>query len=461
MGETETTRFNRRELLKRGGQVSVLSGLAAYVGGSQAAAMGGGGPVGSSSGAPERRGASGLKVYFDNPLFDAQLLRSLAHVYYGGADIGECLSTARRIREGNFDSWYHEWWNTAKRVQAAADASLAAGRRVSAREAYLRASNYYRTASIVLYRKPVDSRFMAAFDRQTETFRQAAALFSPAVERVAIPFEGTTLPGYFYKVDDSGQSRPTVIATGGYDGTLEELYFWNAAAALKRGYNCLSFDGPGQGAALVKQGLSMRPDWENVVRPVVDYALTRRDIDPKRIALAGLSFGGYLAPRAASGEHRLAACIADTGQYDLLAALKRALPLPQQTLDRLPDVNPAVLQPIFDRLMRDPTQAWSLRRVMWVHGLATPFDYVRATAEYNLIGRAERITCPTLVTRAENDPISAFARQLYDALKVPKEYIEFTAAEGAGEHVEDGARALYHQRTFDWLDKVLGVTADH
>jgi pimeloyl-ACP methyl ester carboxylesterase len=396
-----------------------------------------------------------MKVYFDNPVFDAQLLRALAHAYYGGADVGECLSTAHRIREGDFDSWYNEWCQTADRIYAAAEQSRAAGDPVSAREAYLRASNYYRTAFIVFYASPVDPRLVAAFDRQTECFRKAAALFSPAFEPITIPFEGTTLPGYFYKVDDSGIPRPAVIATGGYDSTVEELYFWNAAAALRRGYNCLCFDGPGQGAPLVKQQLYMRPDWENVVRPVVDYALTRREVDPSRIVLAGLSFGGYLAPRAASGEHRLAACIADTGQYDLLTAFKRALPLPPETRDRLPNVDPQVLQPLFDEMLSDPTRAWSFRRGMWVHGMTTPFDYLRTTADYTLVGRAEQIACPTLVTRAENDPISAFARQLYDALTVPKRYIDFTNAEGAGEHVEGGARALYHQRTFDWLRTVL------
>ena len=107
-----------------------------------------------------------MKVYFDNALFDGQLLRALAHAYYGGADVGECLSTAQRIREGDFDSWYDEWYQTGDRLAAAADASLAAGRAVSAREAYLRASNYYRTAYIVLFGSPVDPRVVAAFDRR-------------------------------------------------------------------------------------------------------------------------------------------------------------------------------------------------------------------------------------------------------------------------------------------------------
>src|SRR4051794_33826738 len=106
-----------------------------------------------------------MKVLFENFLFDAQLLRALAHAYYGGADVGECLSTAQRIREDDFDSWYDEWYQTADRLYAAAEASLAAGQSVSAREAYLRASNYYRTSYIVFFRGPVNPRVVAAFDR--------------------------------------------------------------------------------------------------------------------------------------------------------------------------------------------------------------------------------------------------------------------------------------------------------
>lgn len=72
------------------------------------------------------------------------------------------------------------------------------------------------------------------------------------------------------------------MLTDGYNGTVEELYFMTGAAALPRGYNVLAFNGPGQGAALIEQGLAVRPDWENVVTPVVDYALTRRDVDGER-----------------------------------------------------------------------------------------------------------------------------------------------------------------------------------
>jgi hypothetical protein len=60
-----------------------------------------------------------------------------------------------------------------------------------------------------------------------------------------------------------------VILIGGYDGTCEELYVANGAAALARGYNVLAFDGPGQGSVLTHQRLALRVDWENVIGPVL------------------------------------------------------------------------------------------------------------------------------------------------------------------------------------------------
>jgi pimeloyl-ACP methyl ester carboxylesterase len=397
-----------------------------------------------------------MKILFKDPVFDGQLLRALSHVYYGGADVGECLSTAARIREGDASSWHDEWSATAQRIYSSAEKSLEQQHRESAREAYLRASNYFRTAYIFLMRPPLDSRVTRAFDLQSETFRKAVALSSPPVEQVAIPFEGGTLPGYFYRAStDAGRSR-TLILTGGYDSTAEELYFFNAAAAVRRGYNCICFDGPGQGAALIKQQLYFRPDWENVIRPVMDYLLTRSDVDAARIALMGLSFGGYLAPRAASEEPRLAALIADPGQFSLFEAAKHRVPgFLRSGLTGQSPFATAILRRIFDSMLRHPTRGCALRRGLLVHNASTPFDYFEMTRAYSLEGLAGKIACPSLICTAENDDIAAYAKVLFDALTCEKKFLTFTDAEGAGEHCEDGNRSLFHQRAFDWLDEVL------
>jgi dienelactone hydrolase len=193
-----------------------------------------------------------------------------------------------------------------------------------------------------------------------------------------------------------------------------------------------------------------------VITPVMDYLLTRADADPARIAVIGLSLGGYLAPRAASDEHRLAACIADCGSYDLFAAALSRIPGPLAAgLTGDKPLAAAILRRILQSLAGKPTAGWAMRRGQLVHGVASPIDYLRTLREYSLRDHAARITCPVLVCDAEGDDISASAPDLVAALTCEKEYFHFTAAEGAGDHCEAGARTLYHARAFGWLDNLL------
>jgi alpha-beta hydrolase superfamily lysophospholipase len=402
-----------------------------------------------------------MKIQFDDPLFEAWTQRFLFTMPEGGCEIGEIKATAARIPEGDRDAWYREWTATADRLFAEAEARAAHGSRVSARYLYLRASTYYRMSYPLLYGHPTDPRVKAGYAREAEAFTHAAALFDPPIVPVVIPFAGTTLPGWFYSGGPG--TRPLIIGTNGYDETVQIMHYGHAAAAQRRGYHVLTFDGPGQGRVLIEDGVPMRPDWEKVIRVVVDFALTLPSVDPVRIALAGWSFGGYLAPRAASGEQRLAALIADPGQWDLIAAIRAIFPrlgVSAEVAKALPDVDEAALEPAFAAIRENPQLNWSfVQRGLWVHGVRTLMDYLRVCAAFRLSDRVSAIRCPTLVTTAENDPVAAFAGRLYDALMCPKTLIRFTAAEGAGDHCEASARSVYFQRAYDWLDGVFGMTA--
>ncbi len=211
-----------------------------------------------------------------------------------GAQIGEAWAVAAHVQAGDATSWYNAWSSYADRLYEMATESRAGGHRVSARNAFLRASNYYRTAYIFMFALPVDPRVIEAYDKQTDAFQKAAALFKPQIEILKIPYENTTLPGYFIKPDASAAPRKTLLCTGGYDGTCEELFFTIASGALERGYNVLTFDGPGQGGALVRQKLPMRADWEKVVTPMVDYLLTRPDVDSARIDYTAVALAAIL-----------------------------------------------------------------------------------------------------------------------------------------------------------------------
>lgn len=104
----------------------------------------------------------------------------------------------------------------------------------------------------------------------------------------------------------------------------------------------------------------------------------------------------------------------------------------------------AVLRRILGVLERKPTAGWALRRGQLVHGAADPIQYLRALRDYSLKDRAGQITCPVFVCNADGDDISKSAPQLAEALTGAKEFVTFTAAEGAGDHCEAGARTLYH-----------------
>ena len=403
-----------------------------------------------------------MKVVFQDPTFSSQLLRTIGATYYKGADIGECLSTAYRIKEGDFESWYTEWSKTAKRVHKYADDCLAANHKVSAREAYLRASNYYRAAEFLLI-SPEDPRIQTTWGSSKECFSNAGKLFSPPIESIEIPYEGTTLPGHFYRLNENTNNdtatplpRPTLIAHGGFDSTLEELYTFAAAPALERGYNCLTFEGPGQGGVIRKQKIPFRYDWEKVVTPVIDYALTRdRDIDPNKIALIGISMGGYLAARAAAFENRISACILYNGVYDGYDAFSSGFP--QSLRTAVENGNSNAVNTVIDILSDiDANLRFNMKHGMWTTGTNSPFELIRGSKKYTVKGIAQKIKCPTLVLEAEkDDSFPGQPRMVYDALTCPKKYILFTSEEGAEEHCQSGAPAISNQRIFDWLDETL------
>jgi dienelactone hydrolase len=400
------------------------------------------------------------RIGIRDELLSAQTVRALGSAPYGGADIGECLAAAGRVHGTDLDSWHDAWTAAATAARELAEQELAAGRDGSARLAFWRASTYFRIAGVMLMAPQVDPRLVRSNVRQADAFRRGAALLAAPPELVQIPYAGTALPGYFFRAAGDGSPRPTLIVLGGYDSTAEESYFFSGAAALASGYHVLAFDGPGQGAALMQQGLVMRPDWEAVITPVVDDLLARPEVDGARIALMGLSLGGYLAPRAASAEHRLAACIADCGSFDLYATARDRLPGP--LAGGLADAaagrasrRATLLRRLLETLERRPTAGWSLRRGQLVHGVSGPLEYLLALRDYSLAGRAGSITCPTFVANAEGDDISASAPRLAAALTCEKEFVTFTAAEGAADHCEAGARTLFNARALGWLDHVL------
>jgi hypothetical protein len=394
--------------------------------------------------------------FFRNADFEFMTEIVLGASAYRAAEAGEVLATAGRIKDGDYGSWVGEWEATADRVRAAATTSEDAGHRVSAREAYLRASTYYFNAAFFVVGTGDGDRLPQLWRTHRDCFECAARLFDPPFQRVAIPYDGTALEGWFFAADGSSERRPLAILNNGSDGTVTDMWVQGAAAGIERGYNCLAFDGPGQGQALFEQGLHFRPDWEAVVTPVVDYALTREDVDPDRMALLGVSQAGYWVPRAVAFEHRIAAAVADPGVVDVAETMTNHLDGSTRKL-----LEQGRQQKFDSRIRTVERFSKSLRYTMkfrsFPHGTDSPYEMFELASHYRLDEEtAKAIRCPLLITDPENEQFwPGQSQRLADMVGGPTALIRFTAEEGADGHCEPRTPALRAQRIFDWLDEQL------
>lgn len=417
--------------------------------------------------------SSGL--VFASPELQFQMLRALGAAAYGAADTGECLEAASRVDEaecqaGDFSSWFDAWNSTAVRLRAVADECLARGNDISARDTYLRCNTYFSMAEFYLHGDPGDERIYETSADARECFSRAAKLMDPPAEEVKIRYEETTLPGYFYRVDKSGRKRPLLIMQTGFDGTQQELYAGGALAALERGYNVLTFEGPGQGEVLREQKLHFTKDWHKVVTRVIDYAVSRKDVDTNNISLWGISMGGCLTARAAAYEHRIKALILDPGMDISVLVTSSfgkgiaemsggAVQATKESLREAMEKSPDRIDEALGAMMKSSIQAnWYIQNGMFAFGAKTPSEFLLAQLEYTTGDLAPKITAKTLVCDAEQDAakFGTMTRDIYESLTCPKEYYMFTDAQGAGTHCQIGAFRAGAEVKLDFLDRATG-----
>ncbi len=422
-------------------------------------------PVASPGGATPEATVGYLTVpqVFEFESFNFEFLNVLGGTFEQIADIGEAFAATTGIVDYDFDSWVSSWVSMGDRLRAIGDEADARGRRVSAREAYARASNYYGVAYWFALGTSEPERTPELWEQAYSAFADFLTRLDRPVEAVEIPYEDTTLPGYAVLVDDSGEVRPWVILQNGSDGSNISMWSFGGAAALRRGYNVLFYDGPGQNAALFRQNLHFRPDWEAVITPVVDFLLARPDVNPEQIALYGISQSGYWAPRAATAEHRLAAVIADPGVHNVATSWTRQLPaemldaLYGASGDDLEEIKQAIDQGVNEMLAQDPIANFTLKFRMYPFGTDSLAEILLQLREYNLDGIAGQIECPILITDPEGEDFwPDQSTELADMIGENATLARFTAEEGADLHCEPKAAGRRNQVIFDWLDDTFG-----
>lgn len=386
--------------------------------------------------------------------FETQCI--LGGCYYDSADVGEVLATVERIGDGDFEGWYGEWCATAERLRSIAEGCAAVGDDVSARRAYLRAACYYAASLSMIDGTDDPSRRVPTWKKHIACFDEFCSRLDPSAERVEIPYEDTPMPGYFFKPDDTDGPFATIIFNNGSDGPTCAMWASGVAAALERGYAALIFDGPGQNAMLWLHGVPFRYDWEKVITPVVDYLMGRGEVDPARIALSGISQGGFWVLRALAFEHRIAAGIADPGVIDVSTAI--VAKYPQEMLQLVEDGK----QEEFDSMMAeglkymDKATRQTVEWRMKPYGAESFYEWIKMSQQFQVRDVVKQIECPMFIADPDDEQFwPGQSREVYEALDCPKTIARFARDEGANWHCEPKARSLYDQRMFDWLATVM------
>lgn len=390
------------------------------------------------------------KFLFYDPAFVFQSLWRMGMIASGGGELGEALTVASRIKDGDTESWRLAWSDMGRLLCAKADAFAAAGHEQSAMEVYLRATAAFRAAGVFHYG---GAQGVAAWQEGREAFLKAAALSKGRIRPVRIPYEQTTLPGYLVTPEGANVKRPLFLLQMGLDGSAEDLYFILAAQAVKRGYACLLFEGPGHGEMIVKQGLPFRPDWEKVVTPVVDFAVAQPEADAERLAIIGYSMA---VPRALAFEKRIKWGVANGGVWSVYDGTLKQLPEAVRALADSPDQTGAVDALVAREMEKRLVVRHAVNHRLWVFGAKTPSELFRMLRPYTVADVVGRIEADMLVINSSADTINdsyVQAKQFYDALTSKKTYLEFDASQGAQFHCQVGTNLIPSEYILNWLDE--------
>lgn len=396
-------------------------------------------------------GSTGKARFFNDQAYHFQTLRALNDVKADGAEVGEVLEAVKRIREGNPQSWYEGWETIAEEVLTRAERykdPRSKGR------AYLRAHNYIRTAEFFL--PPKDEKRIPSFQRGADLFYKGLDLLEVRYEKIRIPYTETNhLNAVYYPGPKGADDKPLLILVGGFDSTLEELYFVLGPAAYERGYNVLTYEGPGQGSVIRNHDLGFTPEWEKPTKAVIDKFLSGHKRPPKMI-LAGMSLGGYFAPRAAAFEERIDGVVSYDVFFDGGEIARKTVPgfvdwLREKKYDRLIDLLVSVKSAF------SPSFAWGVSNGKWTMKTANARETMDAFRTYSLKEVSSKIKQDVLILAGEKDhfiplqQLEEFRSSLTNAKSVTT--VIYDSNSGGAEHCQLGAQALWHADFFDWLSR--------
>ncbi|KAJ5345985.1 hypothetical protein N7452_003989 [Penicillium brevicompactum] len=393
--------------------------------------------------------------------FNFELIGVLGDALTGGSDIAPILGISKDIKAGDMVDFGTQFQNLAISTKAQAESPENAFDPVNVRDTWFSAARYFRNADFYNHGNWSNPLIETLWDEQTAAFDKALAALPIPGRRIQIPASNGnfTVEAIWYGVTDNGKTKlPTLIIGNGYDAAQEDSYHQYVAPALARGWNCITYEGPGQPTVRRNQNIGFIPHWENVVTPVVDWLFAEKAdvIDADRLVLIGNSFGGYLAARAAAFEPRLSAAILIGGVWDAYAAFTSQFP--SELLGLLDAGNYTEFDNIVITL-RDTGKlttgaAWGIDQGLWSFYTHSPSEFLTRCKEFQLKDVIDKINIPVFIGDAEFENFfQGQPQQVKNALGDKGTLHKFAGV--AGYHCQSGATQELVRTIFAWINKTL------
>lgn len=380
---------------------------------------------------PDQRLARRYRFADDN--MDLFFMAALGWGPAGGLDVGQVFHVASQITDGDADSWVRAFDVYGDLQAAQAGQWRARGWRRAAGEARLKSFAAYRSAWQFAEPGPV---FASIYAKHQAAFRAALDELDFPVTFFETPYRGSHLPGMFLR--NPNPRAPVVLVIGGADTCFEDLFLSVGRSLFERGYSVAIADLPGQGN-VAAAGLTWEAESERPIAAVIDTLVERFDAVPGRIALLGLSLGGYFVTRAAGFETRLGAVIAST-----------PFPRPGEMFAGAAKAAQRATQPPTTAAIR------SRRITLWKAGAGAPADLLALGAR--MVADPRNVTVPFLsIIGGGDSPIFRAQAQEWHA-SIPstrKTLVELDAATGADGHCQVNNRLRLAQETAGWLSEIF------
>lgn len=364
--------------------------------------------------------------FFDDPGMDFSVRCLLSGVRDGTAEVGEILATLERIDDGDANSWLDEFCGLGRRLVVQAEQASGSGRSRTAWGQSLRAANYLFGGAWWAPATHRSSEVDALWQQHRHAWDLAVSLWPTPARAEPVPSPVGDLPGYRFEPDRSKGSRGVVLMVQGLDTPLSDAAMTGLSEGLRRGWEVALVEGPGQGAALLRDGLTLADRWQGVVAAAAEWA--QADSANPLVAM-GVNHGSWFVLDAMIDGFAPHAAVLDPGVTDLASDQQGAA--------------------------EDPTGA---AKLLMATGADTIAESLAVIDRYRLAPSAlGAVRVPTFVAQAESAESFAGQSELVaDHLGGEVRLERFSDAAGAGLDCEIAAPQVRNAAVYDWLDATVG-----